>query len=69
MHFVVDCRRQFEAPKCMGIDEIHLIRPRCVISNIQNNTIVDMLVSRNKDTVINYLSNLAGHLLVTLFKL
>ena len=53
----------------MGIDEIHLIRPRCVISNIQNNTIVDMLVSRNKDTVINYLSNLAGHLLVTLFKL
>lgn len=44
----------------MGIDEIHLIRPRCVISNIQNNTIVDMLINRNKDTVINYLSNLQG---------
>lgn len=49
---------RFETPKWMGIDEIHLIRPRCVISNIQNNTIVDMLVNRNKDTVVKYLSKL-----------
>jgi len=56
----LEAQFRFEATKWMGIDEIHLIRPRCVISNIQNNTIVDMLVNRNKDTVIHYLSNLAG---------
>lgn len=46
---------RFEVPRWMGIDEIHLIQPRCVISNIQNNTIVDMLHNRNKDTVVKYL--------------
>ncbi len=51
---------RFEIPKWMGIDEIHLIRPRCVISNIANNTIVDMLHNRNKDTVAKYLSRLPG---------
>jgi transposase len=42
----------------MGIDEIHLIKPRCVVSNIANNTIVDMLPNRNKDTVAKYLTNM-----------
>lgn len=51
---------RFETPKWMGIDEIHLIRPRCVISNIQNNTIIDMLPNRDKKTVVNYLYNLPG---------
>jgi transposase len=47
---------RFETPKWMGIDEIHIInKPRCVVSNIQNNTIVDMLHNRNKDTVSKYL--------------
>lgn len=47
---------RFETPKWMGIDEIHIInKPRCVVSNIQNNTIVDMLHDRNKDTVAKYL--------------
>lgn len=47
---------RFETPKWMGIDEIHIInQPRCVVSNIQNNTIVDMLHNRNKDTVAKYL--------------
>jgi transposase len=55
---VLERTMQFETPKWMGIDEIHLIRPRCVISNVQNNTIVDMLVNRNKDTVVRYLSKL-----------
>jgi hypothetical protein len=41
----------FETPKWMGIDEIHLIKPRCVISNIRNNTIVNMLPNRDKKTV------------------
>ena len=51
---------RFETPKWMGIDEIHLIRPRCVISNIHNNTIVNMLPNRDKKTVVNYLYNLQG---------
>ncbi len=47
---------RFEAPKWMGIDEIHIInKARCVVSNIQNNTIVDMLHNRNEDTVAKYL--------------
>ncbi|MBU2749902.1 ISL3 family transposase, partial [Acidithiobacillus thiooxidans] len=47
---------RFETPQWMGIDEIHIInKPRCVVSNIQNNTIVDMLHNRNKDTVTKYL--------------
>ena len=33
-----------------GIDEIHLIRPRGVIANIQSNTIVERLPNRNKDS-------------------
>ena len=50
---------RFETPKWMGIDEIHIInKPRCVVSNIQNNTIVDMLHNRNKDTVSKYLTRM-----------
>ena len=50
---------RFETPKWMGIDEIHIInKPRCIVSNIQNNTIVDMLHNRNKDTVAKYLFKL-----------
>lgn len=51
---------RFEVPKWMGIDEIHLIKPRCVIANVANNTIVEMLHNRNKDTVIHYLHHLEG---------
>lgn len=51
---------RFETPQWMGIDEIHLIRPRGVISNIQNNTIVELLPNRNKDTITKYLANLEG---------
>lgn len=51
---------RFETPKWMGIDEIHLIKPRGVITNIQNNTVVELLHNRNKDTVIKYLAGLQG---------
>lgn len=51
---------RFETPKWMGIDEIHLIKPRGVIANIQNNTIVELLPNRNKDTVVRYLHHLDG---------
>lgn len=52
---------RFETPKWMGIDEIHLVRPRGVIANIQNNTIVQLLPNRNKETILLYLSGLEGH--------
>jgi len=51
---------RFETPKWMGIDEIHLIKPRGVITNIQNNTVVELLSNRNKETIIKYLSELQG---------
>jgi transposase len=49
---------RFQTPQWMGIDEIHLIKPRGVITNIQNNTVVEVLQNRNKETMINYLGNL-----------
>ena len=51
---------RFETPKWMGIDEIHLIKPRGVITNIQNNAVVELLANRNKETIIKYLSGLQG---------
>ena len=44
----------------LGIDEIHLIKPRGVIANIANNTIVELLPNGTKDTVARYLHNLEG---------
>ena len=50
---------KFETPKWMGIDEIHIIqKPRAVISNLHNNTAVNLLPNRNKKTIATYLSNL-----------
>lgn len=54
----LEAKVRFETPKWMGIDEIHIIKPRCVVTNIQNNTIVNMLPNRNKDTVTKYLFGL-----------
>lgn len=51
---------RFETPKWMGIDEIHLIKPRGVITNIENNTVVELLANRNQDTVAKYLTGLKG---------
>jgi transposase len=45
----------------MGIDEIHIIRrPRAVISNLKNNTAVNMLSDRDKKTITRYLAGLPG---------
>ncbi len=51
---------RFETPKWMGIDEIHLIKPRGVITNIANNTIVELLPNRTKETVVRFLHHLEG---------
>lgn len=50
---------RFEVPRWMGIDEIHIIRkPRCIISNIEHNTAVEVLRDRTKRTVTNYFQRL-----------
>ncbi|SHK64379.1 ISL3 family transposase [Alicyclobacillus tolerans] len=48
----------FETPNWLGIDEIHIIKPRCVLTNIGQRTILDILPNRNKETVVKYLHNL-----------
>lgn len=57
---VLEAEFRFETPKWMGIDEIHLIKPRGVITNIENNTVLDLLVNRNQDTIAKYLTGLKG---------
>lgn len=50
---------KFATPTIMGIDEIHLAKqPRCVITNIEERTIIEMLRDRNKPTVIKYLKEI-----------
>lgn len=45
----------------MGIDEIHIIKkPRCIISNIEHNTAVEVLRDRTKKTVMGYFQSLKG---------
>lgn len=49
----------FETPAVLGIDELHLIgQPRCILTNVEQRTIIDMLKDRNQDTVQKYLSKL-----------
>jgi len=49
----------FQIPQWLGIDEIHIIRkPRCVLSNIEQKAIFNILPDRNQKTVIAYLSSL-----------
>jgi transposase len=56
----LEAQFRFETPTWMGSDEIHLIKPRCVISNMRSNTIVNMLPNREKETVVNNLYSLPG---------
>ena len=50
---------QFETPKWLGIDEIHIIKkPRLVLTNVERRTIYDIKPNRNKDTVIQRLSEI-----------
>jgi transposase len=50
---------QIETPRWLGIDEVHLSRKmRCVITNIEQRTIVEMLSDRTKPVVARALSKL-----------
>lgn len=51
--------QDIKTPRWLGIDEVHLLRNyRCVITDAENRTIIDLLKNRNQDTVIEYLSQL-----------
>lgn len=60
---VLEAKRKFVTPPTLGIDELHLAgKARCVITNVEERTIVDMLKDRNQETVLKYLSGLPeGH--------
>ena len=46
-------------PKWLGIDELYLSRAyRCVFTNLKENTVIDMLPSRNKPAVSGFLQRL-----------
>lgn len=55
---VLEVKFQFETAKWMSIDEIYLISPRGVITTIENNTVLELLANRNKDTIAKYLTRL-----------
>ncbi|MCE2706865.1 MAG: ISL3 family transposase [Proteobacteria bacterium] len=51
-----------ETPEVLGIDEVHLIgKPRCVITNIEHGTIVDILKTRNKSVLMTYFTTLKNN--------
>jgi transposase len=54
----LEAHRQVETPQWLGLDEIHLMRPRGVVTNVQECTLVDVLANRNKETVAAYLMRL-----------
>ncbi|MCY4007533.1 MAG: ISL3 family transposase [Rhodobacteraceae bacterium] len=49
---------RFVTPRWLGIDEIHLIKPRCVLTNVEKLTVFDILENRNEQTVAERLSRL-----------
>lgn len=50
---------RIETPRWLGIDEIHILgRPRGILSNLEQQTIVNVLPNRNKSTVAAYLQQL-----------
>ncbi len=50
---------KFVTPAVLGIDELHLLnRPRCVLTNVEYRTVIDLLESRDQKTVQTYLSKI-----------
>ena len=47
-------------PAWLGIDEVNILRPRCVLSNVGERTIIDLLETRTKVAVVNRLSRLSN---------
>lgn len=52
---------RFEVPRILGIDELTLLgKPRCVLTNIEQRTLVEMLPVRTKQAVTNHLMRWKG---------
>lgn len=46
-------------PRVLGIDELHLLKkPRCILTNVETRTVVDLLEKRDEKTVEKYLHGL-----------
>ncbi|KPD09279.1 transposase [Aneurinibacillus migulanus] len=57
--FKLEEQTNFRTPKWLGIDEVHLLKNyRCVITDVENKSVIDILRKRNKDVVISYLLKL-----------
>jgi transposase len=55
----LEAQTDFRISKWLGIDEVHLLKNyRCVITDVENKSVIDILPKRNKDMVISYLSKL-----------
>ena len=55
----LEAQTDFRTPKWLGIDEVHLLKSyRCVITDVENKSVIDILRKHNKDMVISYLSKL-----------
>jgi transposase len=55
----LEAETRFETPRWLGIDEIHVIRrPRCVLTNVETRTIIDLLPDRSKASVAQRLFTL-----------
>ncbi len=47
---------QIVTPRWLGIDELYLLgQPRCILANVQERTVVDLLASRSQQTVVKWL--------------
>jgi transposase len=52
----LDQEVKFETPRWLGIDEVHLVKKaRCLLTNVEQRTVIDMLATRTKDVVSRYL--------------
>ena len=50
---------RFETPRILGIDELYLNkRYRCILTNIEERPLLDLLATRRQDVVTNYLMKL-----------
>lgn len=55
----LEAQTDFRTPKWLGIDEVHLLKNYCcVITDVENKSVIDILRKRNKDAVIRHLLNL-----------
>ncbi len=52
-------RHRFEMPRCLGIDELYPNRRyRCILINLEERTLLDLLPGRQQDAVTRRLMNM-----------